>query len=238
MKYPIESTDWHYAPGAKRTQTDDSLTGHGSCVASKAACARSGVAKDSRLIVIKATLHVADISWALVKARDDIRANDRQTKSVVLVPATARDPYYPGQELQQPWSRVRELMQELMDSDAVIVVPSGNEVKRSRDVDLLPALWESPAFPIIVAGSVDNDGVTAPFSQGPSHVTAYAPGARIQCALGSGYGSGLNEGTSFSAGMVSLPMSPWVFVKSGLILWCRSPVSWPTFLDLTNGVLT
>jgi len=25
MKYPIESTDWHYAPGAKRTQTDDSL---------------------------------------------------------------------------------------------------------------------------------------------------------------------------------------------------------------------
>lgn len=207
MNDPIESTDWHYSPGAKRTETDDSTVSHGTCVASKAAGAIYGVAKDARLIILKATLSLADIWWALLRARDDIRLHNRQMKSVVLLAALARVPYYPGQDLEQPWYSVKRLMQELIESDAVIVVPAGNEAGRNKNVDLLPALWESRTFPIIVAGTIDDDGVTADFSQGPDHVTAYAPGDPVRCAIGNGYTSHLERGTSFSAGMVSVSAS-------------------------------
>lgn len=92
----------------------------------------------------------------------------------------------------------------IFDLGGTIVVPSGNQATTlgRQDVDTLPALWESPAFPLIVVGAVDNMGTITPFSQGPTHVTTWAPGLQVQCARR--YGFRTSSGTSFSTGMVRL----------------------------------
>ena len=81
-------------------------------------------------------------------------------------------------------------------------MPSGNNATTPgrADVDTLPAQWESPAIPLVVVGAVDNAGAIAPFSQGPTHVTVWAPGFPIQCARR--YGFHMGSGTSLSTGMV------------------------------------
>lgn len=140
MDTPIESTDWHYAPLVKRTETDDGDPLHGSYVASKAAGARFGIAKNARSVMLKASLHLADVLWASVKARDDIRAHSRQKKFVVVWAGSPNVPYSPGQNLSSPWMRLKQLMREPMYSDVVNVFPSGNGAERSGQVDTLPAL--------------------------------------------------------------------------------------------------
>ena len=203
MNFPIESADWHYAPSAKRTESDDAEDKHGTCVASKVAGARFGVAKDAHIVMLKATPNIGDVLWAFLTARDDIRMHHRHAKSVVLWAFGAKTAYFPGQDFQQPWVLLKRFMQELIDSDVIIVVPAGNEAERSGHVDILPARWESDRFPILISGSVDIDGDSSWFSQGPDHVNVYAPGDPVQCAVGDEYQSKFETGTSLSAAMVS-----------------------------------
>lgn len=83
---------------------------------------------------------------------------------------------------------------------------SGNHALDNKDVDTLPAGWADAVFPLIVAGSVNNNGILSSFSQGPSHVTTWAPGEDVQCASrrnAQRQNFQLETGTSFSAGMVS-----------------------------------
>lgn len=89
-----------------------------------------------------------------MKARDDLRARERELESVVVIPLTAKEAHFPGQDLQQPWVRMKEVIQELIDSDVVVVVPAGNGGERHTQVNILPALWESSAFPIVVGGAM------------------------------------------------------------------------------------
>ena len=62
------------------------------------------------------------------------------------------------------------------------------------------------AFPLIVAGSVNPQGLFADFTQGrlDHFQVIWAPGTDVVCASGVGMGSVTSSGTSFSAGMVSL----------------------------------
>jgi len=204
MRHP--PTDWFYAPEARETRSDDSTdskgnpSGHGSCVASKAAGAIYGVSKNSKLVIVKSSLLQGDIVYSFSKVLDDIIDRNRQRKTVVVFAATSN-----GNSEDWSWRRVKSSIEDLIAADAVIIVPSGNRAafhRRAKDVFTFPAVWEAPDFPLIVAGAVENDGTESVYSQGPRHVTTWAPG-KVTCAKPSS-GTASDIGTSFSTGMVSV----------------------------------
>lgn len=212
---------WYYAPEVDTTRTDDSkddagqLNGHGSCVASKAAGATNGVSKRSELITIKASLRETDIVYAFAKALEDIIENNRQEKSVVIFAAAAKD----GSQ-SWAWNIVKAAMKNLFAADAVVVVGAGNlgdpRDPSTKIITQAPAVWEGPDFPLIVVGAVDNRGDELSWSQGPQHVTVWAPG-EVVCAI-DGTLVHRDRGTSFATGMVS---SLYYLFSSRSNLSCR-----------------
>lgn len=205
MPWPPESDEWHYAYGVRHSETDDNLAGHGSCVASKAAGWKTGVSKNSQLVVMKSRPTIADINFAFAAALDDIIDKDRQGHAVVVYPATSLQTFGPG--LPRNWRSVKELMQELFAQDVVVVTGSGNDAARSSELNTFPAIWGlDPNFPLIVVGAVKLDGTVARFSQGAAtwYDIVWAPGESVVCANGpSSQGLAVRSGTSFAAAMVS-----------------------------------
>ena len=188
---------------SRYTPTDDDPTSHGSCVASKAGGTVFGVSKDTPLIIVKSSTLHGDIAWAWVKVRDDIRANPGR-KAVVVFATGSVDVYTPGSTVKEPWSSIRTHMADIISMDGVIVVAAGNS-RRGNDrkaVDIFPAVFESAQLPLIVAGAVDDTGRLAWFSQGPGHVSVWAPGVQIPCTRPSRQIQ-TGRGTSYSAGMVA-----------------------------------
>lgn len=207
MPWPPEADDWHYAYGVSDSTTDDNLAGHGSCVASKAAGWKTGVSKNSQLVVMKSLPTLADVNFAFAAALDDIIEKDRQGKTVVVYPATSIQTFGAGSSLPRNWQSVRELIQELLAQDVVVVTAAGNHAARSSAPDTVPAIWAlDPNFPLIVAGAVTTDGTIARFSQGaaaPSEIV-WAPGESVVCANGpSSPGLAVRSGTSFAAAMAA-----------------------------------
>ena len=206
MPYPPKADEWHYAYGASRSTTDDDLSGHGSCVASKAAGWKTGVSKNSQLVVMKSLPTLADINFAFAAALDDIIVKRRQGKAVVLYPANSIQTFNAKSPLPRNWQSVWELMQDLFAQNVVLVTGSGNNAARSPVLDTVPAMWASYSnFPLIVAGAAKLDGTVAPFSQGwaMSSEIVWAPGDNIVCANGpSSPGLAVRSGTSFAAAMV------------------------------------
>lgn len=74
-------------------------------------------------------------------------------------------------------------MKSIIALNGIIVTASGNARtgRTRRNVDTLPAFFNGPDLPLVVAGSVDNSGTLAPFSQGPDHVDIWAPGVAVTC---------------------------------------------------------
>lgn len=208
MPWPPKSDEWHYASSVSRSETDDNLAGHGSCVASKAAGWKTGVSKNSQLVVMKSLPTIADINFAFAAALDDIIARDRQGKAVVVYPATSLQTFGPRSVLPRNWQSVKELIQELFAQDVVVVTGSGNNAARSSGLNTLPAIWGlDPNFPLIVAGAVTTEGEVARFSQGVTTWSelVWAPGESVVCANGpSSQGLAVRSGTSFAAAMVSI----------------------------------
>lgn len=208
MPWPPEPDEWHYAYGVSQSTTDDNLAGHGSCVASKAAGWKTGVSKNSQLIVMKALLTLADVNYAFAAALDDIMEHGRQRKAVVLYPATSIQTFDARTALPRNWRSVNELIQELFAQDVVVVTAAGNNAARSSALNTVPAMWGlDENFPLIVAGAVTTEGTFAGFSQGaatPSEIL-WAPGENIVCANGPSLpGFVIRSGTSYAAAMVSM----------------------------------
>ena len=220
MPYPLEDDEWHYAYGASKSTTDDDLSGHGSCVASKAAGWKTGVSKNSQLVVMKSLPTLADINFAFAAALDDIIVKRRQGRAVVLYPANSIQTFSAKSPLPRNWRSVQELMQDLFAQNVVVVTGSGNNAARSSAVDTVPAIWASdPDFPLIVAGAAKLDGTVAPFSQGwaMSSDVVWGPGDSIVCANGpSAPGLAVRSGTSFAAAMVSISSPPLGYTCSYL----------------------
>lgn len=204
---------WLYSPSVKaqrrNTPTDDNVNSHGSRVLSNAIGITNGVyknviglkTKNSMVVVVKvdSKLSLGEILWAFSAIRTDIRDSPTTQPAVIAYPWTSHDvdPI--------PWLTIKTYFQEIFDLGGTIVVPSGSDAGkpgRQADLDTLPAGWESPIFPLIVVGAVDNLGSPAAFSQGPTQVTVWAPGVNVQCAKRYGFRTG--SGTSQSAGMVCL----------------------------------
>ena len=197
------------APGgpehrSRYTPSDSNDYNHGSCVASKAAGANFGVSKGTRIIVPKSSTLPGDITWAWYTVRDDILANHGR-RAVIIYAGGSVLSYtdHPEMAAVQPWMNMRRDMQQIInDGDGVVVLAAGNERRGShrKDVDELPACFESRSLPLIVVGSVDEFGNRAPSSQGGPHVSIWAPGENIQCLRYGHYSRG--SGTSFAAAMV------------------------------------
>ena len=206
MPWPPDPNEWHYAYGVSRSTTDDNLAGHGSCVASKAAGWKTGVSKNSRLVVMKSLPTVADVNFAFAAALDDIIEKKRQGRAVVLYPATSIKTYA-RYGLPKNWWSVKEIIKELFAQDVVVVTGAGNDAARSLLLDTVPAMWGlDEDFPLIVAGAVKIDGTITIFSQGAADSARilWAPGESVVCANGpSSPGLTYRSGTSFAAAMVS-----------------------------------
>jgi len=187
---------WHLPPWAQQSKTDSSEDWHGSCVSSQAAGLKSGVAKESRLLMLKSSQNLRDIFWAFSQARDSFRESRQEGRSVILFTAAARNT---GESLSY-WIRVKEIMRELFEADAVIVVPAGNYAQEEgrRQIDTIPARWSSLDFPLIVVGAVNSLRFPATFTQGPKNVTVYAPGVDVICA-----NKPEASGMSYAAALVS-----------------------------------
>ena len=162
------------------------------------------MSKSSPLIIVKSTAGHADIAWAWVKVYEDMLQHPNR-KAVVLFATGTNGPYSSRSIVPQPWGFVHGFMKSIIDLDGVIVVASGNrrDKKFRSDSDTYPALFESPQLPLIVVGAVDNSGALAGFSQGPSHVSLWAPGVLVPCTRPTLSHLSTGTGTSYSAGMVA-----------------------------------
>ncbi|KAI4274788.1 MAG: hypothetical protein L6R38_006043, partial [Xanthoria sp. 2 TBL-2021] len=205
---------WLYSPNVKAqrkdTPTDDNPRSHGSCVLSKAIGTNSGVYKNkirenknSEVVVVKVDrdLPFGEILWAFSIINTDIRNSRTARPAVVAFPWTVynTDPV--------PWSIIKTYFEQIFNQGGSIIVASGNNATTPgrQDVDTLPAMWESPTFPLVVVGAVNNIGTIADFSQGPTHVTVWAPGVGVQCAkrYGVKYASGTSPSTGSVAGLAA-----------------------------------
>ena len=92
----------------------------------------------------------------------------------------------------------------MIKQGVIIVVAAGNDADKGfPQVDKYPALFGLD-LPVIVVGSVDQDGQRSKFSQSGPVVGAYAGGSNIECPAkeGKALKSGQN-GTSFAAPSVA-----------------------------------
>ena len=190
----------------ERKLSDDSIAGHGSCVASKAAGWKNGVSKNSRLVMMKTSLTLADTNWAFAEALDDILIKDRQGKAVVVYPRLSIKEYKTSDGVPRDWESIKQTTQDLMDNDVVVITCAGNDGTSKIPRWKLPALWSNvsdDSFPLIVAGTVGATGGYTAMSQGrniPDRLV-WAPGDSVVCATGTV--TKVGRGSSFSAGMVT-----------------------------------
>lgn len=159
------------------------------------------------VVVVKSAEYFADAEWAFLEIEKNMRQHP--TRRAVIVFASGSDTIYgPTSLIPYPWLSIRENMKSIIDLGGIIVTSAGNDRdgRTRRAVDTLPALFNGPDLPLIVAGSVYNEGILAPFSQGPDHVDTWAPGVEASCTRPSIVAQ-TGTGTSYSAAMVSLCFS-------------------------------
>lgn len=126
----------------------------------------------------------------------DILANpERRKLSVVSMSLTGPQPTgsYMDKVLQRR-------IQTLLAMDVPMIVSAGNFAQKGgrNNVDTIPALFEGPNYPLIVAGSANFAGVPSVFSQGGPHIFVYAAGEDTTCLPA--YGTAPltnNDGTSY-----------------------------------------
>ncbi|KAI9761037.1 MAG: serine/threonine protein kinase [Chaenotheca gracillima] len=200
--------DWFYVPAGPEEEQADHLkndpVGHGSCVISKAAGAKYGVAKKADIGIIKLNKGVdgqfafyASSGFAALNAiLVDIPKKGRK-KNVVVISWGV-----PYAQIESHQRKVYQgLMAELVQLGVVVVIAAGNRAETTPNVDEFPATLAS-ALPLIVVGAVNEDGHTSIESQGGPLVSIMGSGVDITCASGSGNGRKLASGTSFSTPMV------------------------------------
>lgn len=176
----------------------------------------NGVSKTTRLVVVKSSLNLVDIAWAFQQIVNSV-AKQKSNRVVVLLAATTRTAWQSEMFQDARISRLYLRMENLINLGAVVVVPSGNHARRNRIVDTVPAVFASPAkipgrpaLPLIVAGTVDNQGAEASWSQTSPAAMIWAPGVKVACTKRGWRFRPTETGTSFSAGMVcnlSLPVT-------------------------------
>ena len=244
---------WIY-PGAlgsnnHDTNPDDKF-GHGTCVLSKIAGPKYGVAKNVDIVVVKLQgSHTTDDKGnptfaiyqetyldAIQSIIYDIKSNNRQGKAVVNMSFGL---FIPNMFFEKFCERNTKT---LTDLDVPIIVAAGNDAQNgAKEVNTYPGLWAQRNDGITVVGSTSDSNHISSFSQDGPLVTVYAPGDGILCAApGVGDAEQHQHGTSFAAPAVAgltaylmaLPSNPLPKVGSGQIpgfvhKQLQNHASWP-----------
>ena len=208
---------WYFGPGVpiprQRVEfRDDSVPpGYSSCAASKAAGRVNGVSKLSKIVMIKASMTLADTIWAFAQVLEDVVVKGRQDKVVLLYPRLSIRTFFPGSDLGIAWNYIKAIMEELFLAGVVIVTCAGDDARSPPTPDnsipnRVPAVLASEEFPIIVAGAVTNRGNFATFSRGISIAEdiTWAPGDKVLCTGYQPTWSQEGRSTGFAAGMVCI----------------------------------
>lgn len=117
---------------------------------------------------------LANFLWVFTAITDDITRRRRRGRFpsgwITIYFGQYADQSYMSRH-EADFARIRRRMQRLLDDDILIIVTAGNFANPGReDVDMFPSVWESAAFPVIVAGSSNQNGVKAAYSQAGPHV--------------------------------------------------------------------
>lgn len=164
------------------------LYSHSTATASKAAGQKYGTAKFAKLVVVKMrSLDLVEGANVFEFIWNDIQSKGRQQKSVVSMSIGSPDPVDPN-NLSKLRQKQKNFIKVLLDNNVPVVLSSGNDARKEdkdgnkrTNIDLAPAIFEGPDFPLIVVGATDNTGRTASFSQGGDHLTISAPGVNVRC---------------------------------------------------------
>ena len=100
--------------------------------------------------------------------------------------------------------RMYDHIATLMKNDVIVVTAAGNDAEE-RDgnglqrsvIDLAPAAFEGPDYPLIVVGATDYTGKPAAFSQGGNHLTVLGPGVDVPTLDKASDAPLVQSGTSF-----------------------------------------
>ena len=109
---------------------DDSLDGHGTCIASKVVGHYYGVSKATRLVVFKMRYDVAGLTSAFIEIDKYLREKrSPQEPAVLLVPFTSIHFFAPTTptRLGQPWTTIREKLQKYQNKYGVMIVLSAGD---------------------------------------------------------------------------------------------------------------
>lgn len=180
------------------------LYSHSTATASKAAGQKYGTAKFAKLVVVKMRAlnlieqaNVFEIMW------NDIQSQGREQRSVVTMSIGSTNPVDPN-NLSRLRQKQKDDIKVLLDNNVPVVLSSGNDAreedkdgKKRTNIDLAPAIFEGPDFPLIVIGATDNTGQTAGFSQGGDHLTMSAPGVNVRCQYRDNDDPHSRSGTSY-----------------------------------------
>lgn len=115
---PGGQPEWHFPRRSiLRIEKDDDKHGHGSCVASKAAGKLTGVSKNSRLVIMKASNWMYDELSAFVAVLHDVTQKRRGGRSVVVYSRSSHPVRYspdtPWEDLSEAWQSVRISMEAI-----------------------------------------------------------------------------------------------------------------------------
>ncbi|TDZ16775.1 Subtilisin-like protease 2 [Colletotrichum orbiculare MAFF 240422] len=174
-------------------------TQHGTCVASKAVGATTGVAKRANLVGVRIDFTEFGLLRGLQSAYNEIKKNNLKGKAVVTTSILMRPPdnIYT--------TSMRSVLKSLTSFDIPVIAAAGNKFGQAglTEPDKAPATF-SKELPIIVVGSADKDFQMAATSQRGNLVTTWAIGKDIKCAdIGDGTSLATDSGTSFAAPQVA-----------------------------------
>ena len=199
---------WIHTSSVPRTTPETDLEGHGTCIASKVAGIKYGVAKKASLIMVKINKVCGSLLEALVRILNDLRRRKKAGEKIAgynvitIQHRTAAGSKVPNLTT----ALMKSLISAIMEKYAVVIVcAAGNE---AREVDSLPSSF-SPMLPLIVVGGVDpNTGDRTRYSNFGPAVTVSAP-SEVICASpledgpGGLGGAQQHDGTSFAAAAVA-----------------------------------
>ena len=197
---------WLYSSKAIRTETDDSINGHGTCVASKVAGHIYGVAKGTSLRICKYVESVDSFLRGVLLILNDLKERTFQGERVkghTVVVMTAI--WYQGLTSNEI-ELIQSLRKLMTKYQAVVVMAAGNINNADDPAVITGQTWPVAAYkhglPIIIVGAVDLLGISESYSRTGTGVVIYAPG-RVHCAHASGIGEAEHKGTSFAAAEVA-----------------------------------
>lgn len=193
---------WVYTSGVPKTEPEMDVEGHGTCVASKVAGIKYGVAKKASLIMVKIAKVCNSLLEALARILNDLRRREKAGENIAGYNViTIQHQTGAGKKVSKLTTALMKiLISTIMERYGVVIVcAAGND---AREVDSLPSSF-SPQLPLIVVGGVDPvTGDRSVESNFGLAVTVSAPG-EVVCASprdGSGWA---REGTSFAAPAVA-----------------------------------